>query len=163
MRIVRLLIIGLSALVGGAAVGLLFLIAGTPRTLLGWAWGVLAFGLGFLITRTTLSMGMNTSAAFEQGISEAASESRGATFEATGRKAGAIVGKGLNTVARIGVPKPTAPPTSPAASTSDEGTAASSAPSDTGAAPKPEVTVDRAARVIGSMIGRRTAERRNRP
>jgi len=27
---------------------------------------------------------------------------------------------------------------------------------------KPEVTVDKAARVIGSMVGRRSAERRNR-
>lgn len=148
MRIVRLLIIGLSLLVGAAAVGLLFAFAGTPRTPLGWVWAGLAFAAGFFIARTTLSLGMTTSAAFEKGITEAASQSRGAAYEATGRRAGAVVGKGLNKVARIGAPKP------PVES--------KSTPGDTSAA-KPDVTVDKAARVIGSMVGRRVAQRRNKP
>ena len=154
MRIVRLLIIGLSLLVGAAAVGMLFAIAGTPRTPFGWAWGVLAFGLGFLIARTTLSLGVNTSAAFGKGKAEAASESRGAAYEATGRRAGAVVGKGLNKVARIGAPKPVKKddPSAHAESAQGEPTSA-----------KPEVTVDKAARVIGSMVGRRVAQRRNKP
>jgi hypothetical protein len=147
MRIVRLLIIGLSLLVGAAAVGVLFAIAGTPRTPFGWAWGVLAFGLGFLIARTTLSLGVNTSAAFGKGKAEAASESRGAAYEATGRRAGAVVGKGLNKVARIGAPKPAVEPKPAQGDTS---------------ATKPDVTVDKAARVIGSMVGRRVAQRRNK-
>lgn len=148
MRIVRLLIIGLSLLVGAAAVGMLFAIAGTPRTPFGWAWGVVAFGLGFLIARTTLSLGVNTSAAFGKGKAEAASQSRGDAYEATGRRAGAVVGKGLNKVARIGAPKPPVEPKSTAGDTS---------------AAKPDVTVDKAARVIGSMVGRRVAQRRNKP
>ena len=163
MRVVRLLILGLSVLVGAAAVGLLFMIAGLPRTTIGWVWAALAFVLGFAIARTTLSMGLHTSSAFEQGAREAAAESRGDSFEATGRKAGAVVGRGLNKVARIGAPKSAAPPASPAAQTSDTDAPTASAPADTGAAPTPDVTVDRVARVIGSMIGRRTAERRNRP
>lgn len=165
MRVIRLLIVGLAVLVGAAAVGLLFMIAGVPRTTIGWVWGAVAFLLGFAIARTTLSMGLRTSTAFEQGAREAAAESRGDSFEATGRRAGAVVGRGLNKVARIGAPKPAAPPASGSPSGSSEKGPADteSAASDTGAAPKPDVTVDKAARVIGSMIGRRTAERRNRP
>ncbi len=165
MRVVRLLIAVLALLVGAVAVGLLFMIAGLPRTPFGWVWAALAFLVGFAIARTTLSMGLNASTAFEQGAQEAAEQRRGDAFEATGRRAGAVVGKGLGKVARIGAPKPSAQPApGPTSGSSGTGSAGTeSAPSDTSAAPKPEVTVDSAARVIGSMIGRRSAERRNRP
>jgi hypothetical protein len=118
-------------------------------------WGALIFVIGFAIARVCLSLGLNTSAAFEKGAREAAVEGRGETFEATGRRAGAVVGKGLSKVARIGAPKPAAEaaPRSAAETTSSQGEAAPA---------KPEVTVDKAARVIGSMVGRRSAERRNR-
>lgn len=167
MRIVRLLIIGLSLVVGASAVGVLLAVAGTPRTPLGWAWGVLAFVLGFLITRVTLSLGLNTSAAFEKGMTEAASESRGAAYEATGRRAGAVVGKGLNKVARIGAPRPPStpspktPPTTAETASGAPDTAESSIADSS--SEKPDITVDKAARVIGSMVGRRVAQRRNKP
>lgn len=154
MRIVRLLIIGLSVLVGVAAVGLLVMAAGTPQTPIGWVWGIVIFGLGFVIARTALSLGVNTSAAFEEGRTEASSESRGAAFEATGRTAGAVVGKGLSKVARIGAPKPAMDATPSPGEESAQGDQASV---------RPDVTVDKAARVIGSMVGRRVAQRRNKP
>ena len=144
---IRLLIAVLSAVVGALAVGLLFMLTGIPRTTFGWVWVVVIFLIGFAVARVCLSLGLNTSAAFENGAREAAVEGRGDSFEATGRRAGAVVGKGLNKVARFRAPKPPVGPKAPS--------------SDTSAA-KPEVTVDKAARVIGSMVGRRNAERRNR-
>jgi hypothetical protein len=158
---IRLLIAVLSSVVGALAVVLLFMLAGVPHTTLGWVWGALIFVIGFAIARVCLSLGLNTSAAFEKGAREAAIEGRGETFEATGRRAGAVVGKGLNKVARIGAPKPANQPgPKPAAETKP---AAGMTSSNGEAAPaKPEVTVDKAARVIGSMVGRRSAERRNR-
>ena len=146
---VRLLIAALSAVAGALAVGLLFLLAGVPHTVFGWVWGIVIFGLGFVLARVCLSLGLNTSTAFETGAREAASQLRGDSFEATGRKAGAVVGKGLNKVARIGAPKPAAQP-SPTPPPSG-GPATS---------PAPDVTVDKAARVLGSMVGRRLGERK---
>ncbi len=151
---IRLLIAVLSAVVGALAVGLLFMVAGVPHTIPGWGWAALIFMIGFAVGRVCLSLGLNTSAAFERGAREAAVEGRGDSLEATGRRAGAVVGKGLNKVARIGAPKPAAP-TKPAADTKS----AQGQPSPA----KPDLTVDKAARVIGSMVGRRSAERRNRP
>ncbi len=152
---IRLLVAVLSAVVGALAVVLLFMLAGAPHTTLGWVWGALIFVIGFAIARVCLSLGLDTSAAFEKGAREAAVEGRGESFEATGRRAGAVVGKGLSKVARIGAPKPAAEaePRSAAETTSSQGEAAPA---------KAEVTVDKAARVIGSMVGRRSAERRNR-
>jgi hypothetical protein len=151
---IRLLIAVLSAVVGAFAVAFLFLLAGVPHTIPGWGWAALIFVIGFAVGRVCLSLGLNTSAAFEQGAREAAVEGRGDSLEATGRRAGAVVGKGLNKVARIGAPKP-ATETKPAADTkSAQGQPAPA---------RPDVTVDKAARVIGSMVGRRSAERRNRP
>ena len=161
---IRLLIAVLSAVVGALAVALLFMIAGVPRTTFGWGWAALAFVVGFAVARVCLSLGINTSAAFERGAREAAAGGRGDSFEATGRRAGAVVGKGLNKVARIGAPKPKSPPTTAAAPTTSDDRSASSSPSEAPtAAPKPDVTVDKAARVIGSMVGRRVAQRRNKP
>lgn len=152
---VRLLIAVLSAIVGALACAVLFMVAGLPRTVIGWGWAAVAFLVGATVARICLSLGLNTSNAIEQGAREAALEARGDTYEATGRRAGAVVGKGLNRVARIGAPKPAA---SPAASDDPFPTPGAQAPNAA-----PEVTVDRAARVIGSMVGRRTAARRNRP
>lgn len=146
---VRLLIAALSTVSGALAVGLLFLLAGVPHTFVGWVWGIVIFGLGFVIARVCLSLGLNTSTAFEAGAREAASQQRGDSFEATGRKAGAVVGKGLNRVARIGAPKPKA---QPSPTPPPDGAPATSA--------APDVTVDKAARVIGSMVGRRLGERK---
>jgi hypothetical protein len=164
---IRLLIAALSAVVGALAVALLFMLAGLPHSLYGWMWGGLIFVIGFAVARVCLSLGLNTSAAFEKGAREAAVEGRGDSFEATGRRAGAVVGKGLNKVARIGAPKtspaasPGTPPTTAAAESGEVGMSEPSTPGPE--LPKPEVTVDKAARVIGSMVGRRVAQRRNKP
>ena len=161
---IRLLIAAISAIVGALACAVLFMVAGLPRTVIGWGWAVLAFLIGATIARVCLSLGLNTSNALQQGAREAASDSRGDSYEATGRRAGAVVGRGLNRVARIGAPKPSAPATPPAGE-SDPSTASGTtdAPPSGSSPTRPDVTVDRAARVIGSMVGRRTAERRNRP
>jgi hypothetical protein len=164
---IRLLIAVLSTVVGVLAVALLFMLAGIPDSVYGWMWGALIFVTGFAVARVCLSLGLNTSAAFEKGAREAAVEGRGDSLEATGRRAGAVVGKGLNKVARIGAPKasPAPSPTTPPTTTADERYEAGAAePSTTDSEPpKPEVTVDKAARVIGSMVGRRVAQRRNKP
>ena len=163
---IRLLIAVLSAVVGALALAILFLLAGVPHTTIGWVWAGLIFVIGFAVGRVCLSLGLNTSAAFERGAREAAVEGRGDSLEATGRRAGAAVGKGLNKVARIGAPKvPSAPSTrTPQTTAAAESHATGTGePSTTDPEPtKPEVTVDKAARVIGSMVGRRSAERRNR-
>jgi hypothetical protein len=163
---IRLLIAVLSVVVGALAVAILFLLTGVPNTAIGWGWAAFIFAIGFAVGRVCLSLGLNTSAAFERGAREAAVEGRGESFEATGRRAGAVVGKGLNKVARIGAPKapstpsPTTPPT-PADTASGAPGPAESPIADPKPA-RPDVTVDKAARVIGSMVGRRNAERRNR-
>jgi MFS family permease len=165
---IRLLIAALSAVVGALAVGLLFMLTGIPRTAFGWVWVAVIFLIGFVVGRVCLSLGLNTSAAFEKGAREAAVEGRGDSFEATGRRAGAVVGKGLNKVARIGAPKasPTPTPSPKTPSTTADTASGAPGPAESPSAdpepPKPEVTVDKAARVIGSMVGRRNAERRNR-
>lgn len=153
---IRLLIVAISALVGALAVGLLVMLTGVPTSTGGWVWTAAAFALGFLIARVCLSLGLNTSTALDEGMRQAAQESRGDAYEATGRKAGAVVGKGLSKVARIGAPKPSPAPTTPTATSDAAGSGAGSGASA-------EVTVDRAARVLGSMVGRRVAERRRRP
>jgi hypothetical protein len=166
---IRLLIAALSAVVGALAVALLFMLAGLPHSLYGLMWGGLIFVIGFTVARVCLSLGLNTSAAFEKGAREAAVEGRGDSLEATGRRAGAVVGKGLNKVARIGAPKasPTPTPSPNAPSTTADTASGALGPAESPSAnpepPKPEVTVDKAARVIGSMVGRRVAQRRNKP
>ncbi|MBU6329413.1 MAG: hypothetical protein KGR18_05610 [Acidobacteria bacterium] len=160
---IRLLIVAISALVGALAVGLLVMLTGVPTSTGGWVWTAAAFALGFLIARVCLSLGLNTSTALDEGMRQAAQESRGDAYEATGRKAGAVVGKGLSKVARIGAPKPSPArpaPTTPAASGDAAGAGEGSG---AGSGASAEVTVDRAARVLGSMVGRRVAERRRRP
>ena len=164
---IRLLIAVLSAVVGALAVVLLFLLVGVPQNIIGWVWGTLIFVIGFAIARVCLSIGLKTSAAFQRGPHEAAVGGRGDSLEASGRRAGAVVGKGLNKVARIGTPKA---PSTPSPGTPQTTAAAESHATGTGepsttdpAPPKPEVTVDKAARVIGSMVGRRVAQRRYKP
>ena len=168
---IRLLTAAISALVGALAVGILFMLAGLPHTPIGWVWSVLILVIGAFVARVCLSLGLNSSTAFEQGAREAASQSRGASYEATGRRAGAVVGKGLNRVARIGAPRPApkpAPESTPATPPTASSTASAREPDApaTNAAesspPTPEITVDKAARVIGSMVGRRAALRRKR-
>ena len=164
---IRLLIAVLSAVVGALAVALLFMLAGIPHSLYGWMWGALIFVIGFAVARVCLSLGLNTSAAFEKGAREAAVEGRGDSFEATGRRAGAVVGKGLNKVARIGAPKTSPAPSPNAASTTADATSGEPGPGESHMVDpepaRPDVTVDKAARVIGSMVGRRVAQRRDKP
>ena len=155
MLIVRVLAGALSAAVAVLAVVILFGLTGTPHTPIGWVWGVLIFVIALSIAWVSLTLGLNMSRSFDKGAADA-NQKRGDQLEATGRTAGAVVGKGLGKVARIGSgrnSRSAGEVSTPAGSGSD-------APDAQEAAPR--VTVDNAARSIGSMVGRRIAERKPR-
>ncbi|CAM8626232.1 hypothetical protein MCETE7_00939 [Acidimicrobiia bacterium] len=141
MLFVRVLAGAIASAAGVLAVVILFALTGTPRTPIGWVWGVLLFVIAIAIAWVSLTLGLKMSRSFDEGASQADAR-RGDQMEATGRTAGAVVGKGLGKVARIGSGKAPLPNT------------------DTPASSTPKVTVDNAARSIGSMVGRRIAERK---
>jgi hypothetical protein len=141
MLFVRVLAGAIASAAGVLAVVILFALTGTPRTPIGWVWGVLLFVVAIAIAWVSLTLGLKMSRSFDQGVSQADAR-RGDQMEATGRTAGAVVGKGLGKVARIGSGK------------------ASRSNADTPPSSTPKVTVDNAARSIGSMVGRRIAERK---
>ena len=143
MLFVRVLAGAISSAAGVLAVVILFALAGTPRTPIGWVWGVLLFVIAITIAWVSLTLGLNMSRSFDKGASQADAR-RGDRMEATGRTAGAVVGKGLGKVARIGSGKTSRPD------------------ADDAPPPTPKVTMDNAARSIGSMVGRRMAERKPR-
>jgi hypothetical protein len=141
MLFVRVLAGAIASAAGVLAVVILFALSGTPRTPIGWVWGVLLFVVAITIAWVSLTLGLKMTRSFDEGVSQA-DERRGDQMEATGRTAGAVVGKGLGKVARIGSGK------------------ASRSNADTPPSSTPKVTVDNAARSIGSMVGRRIAERK---
>lgn len=185
-RDVHLWLVLVPSLVVGALVGgLVVLVAGVPSSTAGWVGVGLVAAIVVLVAFVTLAMGVNTARAFSRGAAES-DERRGRSYEATGRAAGAMVGRGLRGLRRGGRRNPTRPPAidvasseRPSAPPSAEPDPPSTAPSrpaaDPSAAPtpkattpsdrddeRPPVTVDAAARSIGSMVGRRLAERRRR-
>ena len=135
--------LALSLVVGVLVVIVLLMLLSTPRTDTGWIWtvglGLLGVWIGFVV----LSLGLNTSRGLERGASEADAE-RGDRLEAHGRRAGRVVGSGLARATGRSRPR-TEGPAHESASDID---------------PAPKVTIDRSARVIGQMVGRRLAERR---
>jgi hypothetical protein len=152
----------LSLAVGALVITMLLMILAGPRTTGGWAWTVGLGLLGAWIGFVALSIGLNTSRGFERGASEA-DRGRGDRFEAHGRSAGRVVGRGLAAVTGRtrrsqdvtsdgGAAPPTQDPTPP---TGDPMPTPSSSPT-------PPITVDRSARVLGQMVGRRMVERRDR-
>jgi hypothetical protein len=139
-----------AALLIGAFVGVAVdALTGGQATALGLAvplvCGVVALWLSFKL----LAMGMSTGRALEEA--QPADEPRAQALEDRGRAAGAAVGRSAAAFVnrRKGATPSTAPPV------------ASSAPAP-GADPEPAepVTVDKAARVLGSMVGRRLGDRR---
>lgn len=133
----------LSLLVGALVVVILLMLLSTPRTGAGWLWtiglGLLGVWIGFVV----LSLGLNTSRGIELGASQADAE-RGDRFEAHGRRAGRVVGSGLAKATGRSRTKDDAPTSEPTPDVE----------------PSPKVTIDRSARVLGQMVGRRIAERR---
>lgn len=151
-----------------------------PDSLLSWGIAVLFFTVAGWLSFKLLAMGLNTSRALEDA--EPANESRAQKLEGTGRVAGATLGKGAARLVKgrsKSTPKAApAAPTPPTAATAAPAPppAAAPAPAPTPAATpapaaaptpapaaeeeKPDVTVDKAARVLGSMVGRRLADRK---
>jgi hypothetical protein len=153
------------ALLAGTVVGGGLLLAmGVPDRALPWIWPVGAFVLVGWLAFKLLAMGINTSRALEPGA-DPSSEARAQTLEAGGRAAGAVLGKG--TAKLVGrKPQPSSgtapPPTAAAATPSPEvdGPRADGPAGTPTASTAPDVTVDKAARVLGSMVGRRLADRK---
>ena len=159
------------ALVLGLAVAAgLVALFGVPDSTLKWAVPLLGGLAGTWIGLKFLAMGINISRAF-QPDDEPATEP-GVGLESTGRAAGAVLGKGARALTKGRKPKtPTTPaPGAPAASspaassptapTAPAGPTPSRPSTPAPATPAPDVTVDKAAKVIGSMVGRRLSERR---
>ena len=180
-RDVHLWLVLVPSLVAGALVaGIVMLVTGVPSSVAGWiavgAVGVVVVLVAFV----TLAMGVNSARAFARGAAES-DERRAQSFEASGRAAGAMVGRGLRGLRRGSRRPPTARPAIDVASTEQPAPpapdAGAASPPSGGAAPPaphpgsasaergeepPAVTVDAAARSIGSMVGRRLADRRRR-
>jgi hypothetical protein len=95
------------------------------------------FAIAGWLSFKLLAMGLNTSRALEE--TDVADPKRSASLESKGRSAGAMAGRGAAALMKRGKKKK-----APAAA--DNAT--------------PDVTVDNAARVLGSMVGRRLASRR---
>ncbi len=140
-----------------------------PDSPVGWGVAVVIFVVAGWLSFKLLAMGLNTSRALEDA--EPANPTRAASLESTGRSAGAIAGKGAASLMKRGRKKGAAstPPASaaPAPAPSPAPTPApapapapspAAAPTTDGA--DDDVTVDKAARVLGSMVGKRLAARR---
>jgi hypothetical protein len=153
------------ALLAGAVVGGGLLLAmGVPDRALPWIWPVGAFVLVGWLAFKLLAMGINTSRALESGA-DPSSEARAQTLEAGGRAAGAVLGKGAAKLVRRkpqrlsgAEPAPPAAAATPAPGVTRPRPDGSAGPST--APTTPDVTVDKAARVLGSMVGRRLADRK---
>jgi hypothetical protein len=143
-----------------------------PDSVLSWGVAALFFVIAGWLSFKLLAMGLNTSKALEEA--QVADPKRAASLENKGRSAGAVAGRGAAALMRRGrkrstgtssgttdatpEPAPRATPTPAPAPDPGVPTATPTAASATEATP--EVTVDKAARVFGSMVGRRLAERR---
>jgi hypothetical protein len=124
-----------------------------PDSLLGWGVAVFIFVIAGWLSFKLLAMGLNTSRALEE--THVADEKRAASLESKGRTAGALAGRGAASLMTRGKKKPAA--AAPAAPPPP--TAAAPAPAAAEEA-RPDLTVDKAARVLGSMVGRRLTDRR---
>jgi cytoskeletal protein RodZ len=157
---------GMSIAIGVLVSSVLVALGGRfPDSLLSWGVAILFFVIAGWLSFKLLAMGLNTSRALEE--SQPSDERRAASLENKGRSAGAVAGKGAaalmkrgkksaapSTDVRSGSPAPEPSPTSPAT----EATSAAATPAADGSGT--DVTVDKAARVLGSMVGRRLADRR---
>jgi len=167
---------GISIVIGLAVSGALVAFGGRmPDSALSWGVAVLFFAVAGWLSFKLLAMGLNTSRAIEEA--DVADERRAQKLESTGRTAGAVLGKGASRLARgrsakapaaappagaapTPAPAPAPAPTStPSAPRAAAAAAPPSAPASAGAEGG-DVTVDKAARVLGSMVGRRLAERK---
>jgi pyruvate/2-oxoglutarate dehydrogenase complex dihydrolipoamide acyltransferase (E2) component len=154
---------GIAVLIGVAVSGALIAFGGRmPDSVLSWGVAALFFVIAGWLSFKLLAMGLNTSRALEEA--EPANETRAQKLEGTGRVAGATLGKGAARLVKgrsKGTPKAApaaaAPAPAPASATSTPPPAPAPAPA---AEEKPDVTVDKAARVLGSMVGKRLADRK---
>ena len=164
---------GIAIVIGVVVSGALIAFGGRmPDSVLSWGVAVLFFVIAGWLSFKLLAMGLNTSRALEEA--EPANESRAQKLEGTGRAAGATLGKGAARLVKgrsKDTSKPAAdaapPATTPAPAPAPAPAASNPPPTPTPApapAPaaeeKPEVTVDKAARVLGSMVGKRLADRK---
>jgi hypothetical protein len=141
-----------------------------PDSPLSWGVAILIFAVAGWLSFKLLAMGLNTSRALEEA--EVANPKRAASLESTGRSAGALAGKGAASLMKRGKKKtptstppaaaaPTpAPAPAPAAATAPAPAPAPAAAPAATPATDDDVTVDKAARVLGSMVGKRLAARR---
>lgn len=152
----------LSLLIGALVGGGLYVLTGAQTTALGLGVPIVAGVVALWLSFKLLAMGMNTSRALEEA--QVADEPRAQALEDKGRAAGAAVGRGAAALVNRGKPKPSTPPPASPAPSSPSAPPSGSAPPSTPPAPASAdgdgVTVDKAARVLGSMVGRRLGERR---
>jgi hypothetical protein len=160
-----------SVVATAVVVGLLLLLWGVPDA--GFAWvrlvvvGLIVLNLSFRV----LGFSLVTSRHFQRGLGEGSAK-RDGDWEDKGRAAGAVVGKAIASTrkATSGTSTPSSRPRqsdktpTPTAESTPTPTA-SPTPTDTSTNTPESSTkeiVDKAARVVGGMVGRRLAERRRK-
>jgi pyruvate/2-oxoglutarate dehydrogenase complex dihydrolipoamide acyltransferase (E2) component len=152
----------LAVAIGVAISAVLVALGGSvPDSVLAWSVATLIFVIAGWLSFKLLAMGLNTSRALEEAA--VADETRAASMENKGRSAGAVAGRGAAALMKRGRKRSSS--TAGAAKASSTPAPAADptpqpAPAPTAEAAPPDVTVDKAARVLGSMVGRRLAERR---
>ena len=151
--IAALLSLVIGVLVGGA----LYALSGAQNSFIGLSVPIVGAVVALWLSFKLLAMGMNTGRALEDA--QVVDEGRANALESKGRTAGAAVGRG--TAALLNSRRKPTPSPTPSATPTEPSAAADGAAGPTSAPEaKPQVTVDKAARVIGSMVGRRLADRR---
>jgi|GEM_PF-716067 len=142
-----------SVLATALAVGALLGVAGEPDSPVGWIRPVLLGVIVLMLSFRMLGAGVTTSRHFQRGLGEG-SAPRPNDLEAKGRAAGAVVGRAVRAARRpiAATSKPGPEPAGPEPKSEPE----------PAADPTPKITVDNAARSVGSMVGRRLSERRKR-
>ena len=156
----------LAVAIGVAISAALMALGGSvPDSVLAWSVATLIFVIAGWLSFKLLAMGLNTSRALEEAA--VADEARAASMENKGRSAGAVAGRGAAALMKRGRKRTASAATTPAGATTAAPTSAPAAaptpqpaPAPAAEAAPPVVTIDKAARVLGSMVGRRLADRR---
>jgi hypothetical protein len=177
-----------SVLATAVIVGLLLVLWGVPDSALAWVRivvvGLIVLNLGFRL----LGFSLVTTRHFQRGLGEGSAKREG-DWEDKGRAAGAVVGRAIASTRKVTSgtsaasesphrsdngptrdavddPPQTEPDhaTEPSPSTVTQPTPGPTASPSSASAPEPSTkeTVDKAARVVGGMVGRRLAERRRK-
>ena len=141
--------LGIALAAGSVIVAVLLLLLGIPRSGSGWIWTVGLGLVGAWIAWVVLSIGQRSSEALAAGTADA-DAARGDRFEATGRRAGKVVGGGIARVTGRSNVEPE----------SEAHTSGDSDQRSNGSTSGERPSLDDTARMLGQMVGRRLGPKR---